>query len=164
MNYLALDQASRITGWAVFNENKELIAFGRFSVAANKSIQERLNNFVDELEILITTFNPSKIFYEGIQYQNNAETYKKLAFIVAMIIYVSDILNIEIQEMAPSHWRSVLKDKFNINFGRVRTEQKKKSQEFVKNHFDVVETEDTCDAICLGYAGLIENDKYKSAF
>lgn len=164
MNYLALDQASRITGWAVFDENKEIKAFGKFSVAAHKTMQERLNDFVNDLEVIITTFNPSKIFYEGIQYQNNAETYKKLAFIMAMIIYVSNVLNIEIQEMPPSHWRSILKDKFNVNFGRTRTEQKKQSQEFVKNHFNIIESEDTCDAICLGYAGLIENDKYKSAF
>lgn len=163
MIYLSLDQSSRITGWAVF-ENKKLIGHGQFSVKSNKLIQERLDIFVSELEILITTFKPDKIFYEGIQYQSNVETYKKLAYIQAMIIFCTNVLDIEIKELSPSHWRSILKDEFNWKFGRARAEQKEKSQSFVKKYFNTIASEDTCDAICLGYAGIIEENKNKSAF
>ena len=163
MIYLSLDQSSRITGWAIF-EDKKMTNCGQFAIKANKIMQERLDNFISELEILITTFNPDKIFYEGIQYQSNAETYKKLAYIQAMIIFCTSALNIEIKELAPSHWRSILKDEFNWNFGRSRAEQKAKSKAFVEKYFNTITSEDTCDAICLGYAGILEENKNVSAF
>lgn len=164
MNYLALDQATRVTGWAVYNDKKELVGSGKFSIAANKTIEERLANFKNELNVLITTFDIDEIFYEGIQYQNNAETYKKLAYIQAIIIYYSYSTNIKIKEMTPSHWRSILKDKYSIKFGRARNEQKKAAQKFVEDHFNLFESEDVCDAICLGLAALIEKDNNRSAF
>lgn len=161
---LSLDQASRTTGWAVF-DNKSLIAFGHFSIAANKDIGQRLHKFTDELNSLIDKYHPEKIYFEGIQYQNNIETYKKLAFIQAVLIYaITGSQKIENKELSPSHWRSLIKDKHGIKFGRSRTEQKKKSQEFVKAQFNQEVTEDEADAICLGYAGILEDEKFKSAF
>lgn len=158
---LALDQASRTTGWAVY-DNKTLIASGHFSIPANKIIHDRLKSFVIHLTNLIEKYHPEKIYYEGIQYQSNIETYKKLAYIQAMIIYFSD--SIPITELGPSHWRSIIKDKHGINFGRSRAEQKQKAQTFVKDFFNKTVTEDEADAICLGYAGVIEDEEAKSAF
>lgn len=163
MIYLALDQSSRTTGWAIF-EDKKVTNYGQFSVKSNKSIQERLDDFVTEFEILITTFNPDKIFYEGIQYQSNAETYKKLAYIQAMIIFCTNVLNIEIKELTPSHWRSILREEYKWNFGRSRKDQKMNARKFVNSYFNIIASEDTCDAICLGFAGILEEEKNKSAF
>lgn len=160
---LALDQASRTTGWAIY-DNKNLITSGHFSIPANKTMQQRLISFVDHLQDLITKYHVEKIYYEGIQYQSNIETYKKLAYIQAMIIYNAASDNIPILELTPSHWRSVIKDKHGIKFGRSRTEQKQKAQEFVKDFFNQNVTEDEADAICLGYAGILEDEKTKSAF
>ena len=158
---LALDQASRTTGWAIY-DNKTLIASGHFSIPANKIIQDRLKSFVIYLNDLIEKYHPEKIYYEGIQYQSNIETYKKLAYIQAMIIYFSG--SIPITELGPSHWRSVIKDKHGIKFGRSRAEQKQKAQEFAEQFFNKKVTEDEADAICLGYAGILEDEKTKSAF
>lgn len=160
---LALDQASRTTGWAVF-DNKKLIGFGHFSISANKSMGERLDSFIREFNILIETYHPEKIYFEGIQYQNNAETYKKLAMIQAMVIYWSRQKQIENLELTPSHWRSIIKDKHGIKFGRTRAEQKAKSKQFVEDNFKSFASEDEADAICLGYAGILEDEKLKSAF
>ena len=41
---------------------------------------------------------------------------------------------------------------------------KEKAKEFVKTYFDKEVTEDEADAICLGYAGVLEDEKNKSAF
>lgn len=160
---LALDQASRVTGWAIY-DNKNLVTSGHFSIAANKTMQQRLLSFIDHLNELIDKYNVEKIYYEGIQYQNNIETYKKLAYIQAMIIYNTTVHNLPILELTPSHWRSLIKDKHGVKFGRSRTEQKQKAQEFVKEHFNIDATEDEADAICLGYAGILEDEKNKSAF
>lgn len=64
---------------------------------------ERLNSFIREFDVLIETYHPEKIYFEGIQYQGNVETYKKLAMIQAMIIYWSRQRQIEISELTPSH-------------------------------------------------------------
>jgi len=160
---LALDQASRVTGWAIY-DNKNLVTSGHFSIAANKTMQQRLLSFIDHLNELIDKYNVEKIYYEGIQYQNNIETYKKLAYIQAMIIYNTTVHNLPILELTPSHWRSLIKDKHGVKFGRSRAEQKQKAQEFVKEHFNINATEDEADAICLGYAGILEDEKNKSAF
>jgi Holliday junction resolvasome RuvABC endonuclease subunit len=66
-------------------------------------MQQRLMSFVDHLNDLITKYNVEKIYYEGIQYQSNIETYKKLAYIQAMIIYNTATNNIPILELSPSH-------------------------------------------------------------
>lgn len=160
---LALDQASRTTGWAIF-DNKQLVTAGHFSIPANKTMQQRLLSFVNHLHDLVNKYHVEKIYYEGIQYQNNIETYKKLAYIQAMIIYNTALDNKPLLELSPSHWRSVIKDKHGIKFGRSRTEQKQKAQEFVKEFFNKDVTEDEADAICLGYAGVLEDEKTKSAF
>ena len=65
--------------------------------------------------------------------------------------------------LSPSSWRSILKSEFNFKFGRARAEQKRKAKEFVKDHFNVDATEDECDAICLGYAGILDQNKNKNA-
>lgn len=158
---MSLDQSSRVTGWAIY-DNKNLIAFGHFSIPANKIMQQRLRSFVTYLNDLIEKYHPEKIYYEGIQYQSNIETYKKLAYIQAMIIYFSS--SIPIMELAPSHWRSIIKDKHGIKFGRSRAEQKQKAQDFVKEFFNKEVTEDEADAICLGLAGVLEDEKNRSAF
>lgn len=160
---LALDQASRTTGWAVF-DNKKLIGFGHFSISANKTMGERLSSFIREFDVLIETYHPEKIYFEGIQYQGNVETYKKLAMIQAMIIYWSRQRQIEISELTPSHWRSIIKDKHGIKFGRTRAEQKAWAMQFVEDNFNSIVSEDEADAICLGYAGILEDEKNRSAF
>lgn len=159
---LALDQASRVTGWAIY-DNKNLVTSGHFSIAANKTMGQRLDTFCFKLMDLINKYNVEKVYYEGIQYQNNIETYKKLAMIQAMVIYAC-YNEVECAELTPSHWRSIIKDKHGVKFGRSRTEQKQKAQEFVKEHFNIDATEDEADAICLGYAGILEDEKNKSAF
>lgn len=66
-------------------------------------MQQRLISFIDHLNDLITKYNVEKIYYEGIQYQNNIETYKKLAYIQALIIYNTAYNKIPILELSPSH-------------------------------------------------------------
>lgn len=159
---LALDQASRVTGWAVY-DNKNLIAKGHFSISANKTIGQRLDSFCFKLMDLIEKYHVEKVYYEGIQYQNNIETYKKLAMIQAMVIYTC-YNEVDCMELTPSHWRSIIKDKHGIKFGRSRAEQKSAAQKFVKEFFNSEATEDEADAICLGYAGVLEDEKTKSPF
>jgi Holliday junction resolvasome RuvABC endonuclease subunit len=161
MIYLSLDQALKTTGWAVFNNNN-LVAFGTFNIPSAKPIEYRLNAMMKELCTLENTYNIEKIFFEDIQNQNNNETFKKLAYIQAAILIWCYSVNKPYAILSPSHWRKVLKDKYNISFGKNRQEQKAQAINFINDHYQLNVDSDTADAICLGIAGLIEENNNKN--
>ena len=168
MKYLALDQSLNTTGWAIF-EDYDLVDFGHFNISANKPIEERLMKYSEKISEVFTWHEAvddevSYIFFEDIQSQQNLETYKKLAYVQAITIYWCANYYLKYSILGPSHWRRVLKEKYKIDFGKTRLEQKAAAQKFVKDHFDKYCTEDEADAICLGLAGIVEKQKNKSAF
>lgn len=163
MIYLALDQALQTTGWAIYQDD-QLIEFGHFNIPAGKAIEQRLFAIMKHLSELENKFNVQYIFFEDIQSQQNKETYKKLAYVQAAIMIWCYNTDHKFSILSPSHWRSLLKDKYKINFGKARAEQKKAAQELVRQLFKIEATEDECDAICIGLAGLQEKNKKTSAF
>lgn len=163
MIYLALDQALQTTGWAIF-DNDKLISHGHFTIPANKPIEIRLRNFMRKLIELGQEFDFEYVFFEDIQSQQNKETYKKLAYVQAAIMIWSYFAELSFTILSPSHWRKVLKDKYKISFGKSRKEQKSAAQQLVRQQFDIEATEDECDAICIGLAGIEERRKTTSAF
>lgn len=163
---LSLDQALKTSGWAIF-ENNKLLKYGTFTIAANKPIEQRLQEIISKLNDLIVGYSIKEVVFEDIQKQANLETYKKLAFVQAAIMIWCYNNNLKFTISAPSHWRSVLKSAHNgFGFGHARTEQKNKAIEFCKTYLDVDVLSDEADAICLGKAALIEkvNANKKSAF
>lgn len=163
MIYLALDQALNTSGWAIF-DNLVLEKYGTFSTKSSAPIDQRLEQIEEELEKLYETYEFEYIFLEDIQKQQNAETYKKLAYAQAVILIWCSRTDIPYTILSPSHWRSVLKDKDKISFGKTRTEQKKAAQQLVKQQYDISVTQDEADAICIGMAGYSEYQKNQSAF
>lgn len=149
----------KTSGWAIF-DNDKLVEFGSFSIPATKPIEIRLFSFWQKLtELLYDHGEFDKVIFEDIQYQNNAETYRKLAYCQAAIILWCYNQAIKFEILAPSHWRSVIKDKFKVSFGRTRAEQKENAKEFVKNKYNISASEDTCDAICIGLAAVSEKNE-----
>ena len=161
---MAIDQSSRVTGYAIY-DNEQLIKFGHFSIPANKTMGQRLKSFHSHLSELLETYHIEQLYFEGIQLQNgNAETYKKLAMVQGIVFFTCDVKQIPCTELMPSHWRKILTEKHNWKFGRSRAEQKQKAAEFVNKIFQEKPTEDECDAICLGLAGIYEDKTKRSAF
>ena len=163
MIYLALDQALQTSGWAIF-DNDKLVEFGHFNIPANKSIEVRLTLIMKELSNLENKFEFQDIFFEDIQSQQNKETYKKLAYVQAAILIWCYNTNHKFYILSPSHWRSILKEKYKINFGKSRADQKQTAKTLINQIFEINPTEDECDAICIGLAGLAEKNKKLSAF
>lgn len=163
MIYLALDQALVTTGWAIFDD-RTLIDYGNFTIPANQKIEKRLDFFTKKITELKDKYAFEHIFFEDIQYQNNAETHKKLAFIQATIMIWCNNNNYEFTILSPSHWRSQLKDAYKISFGRSRADNKKAAQTLIKKIYQVEVKEDEADAICIGIAGIQEKEQNRSAF
>ena len=163
MIYLSLDQAMRTTGYSIF-EGKRLVAYGSFTVSGSKPIEQRLNDFFQNLNTLYRQFEFDEVFFEDIQNQNNNETYKKLAYVQATIMIWCYNNDMRFHILSPSHWRKILKDECGVSFGRKREEQKQKAIEFVQQFFARMVSSDEADAICLGYAGICEKKRTESAF
>ena len=123
MIYLSLDQAARVTGWAVF-DNKTLKEYGTFSIKSSLPMEQRLAQFWQELNELKNKFEPNYIFFEDIQNQHNNETYKKLAYIQAAIILWCYFNDIKFSVLAPSHWRKIIKE--SAEHPLVKSEKNKK--------------------------------------
>lgn len=79
-NILALDQASRTSGYAIFHED-QLIASGTFTFD-DDDFPTRLVKIRNKVISLVHEYCINKILLEDIQLQgqtNNVETYRKLA-------------------------------------------------------------------------------------
>lgn len=166
-NYLALDQSLNVTGYAYFTTTPgiKLLGSGTFTIPKNKPMEARLAAFYKQITELIKDQNITHVFFEDIQYQNNKDTYKKLAFVQATILLWCYWNEIKYTILPPSHWRKILSDEYDIKFGRARAEQKKNCFDFItkKYHMSTENTtEDETDAIALGTAGILERKKNES--
>ena len=164
MRLLALDQASRVTGVAIFDDGK-LVKCGTFEIKSNQELGKRLTQFLENLDKLYAAYNFDAVAYEDIHLQvGNVETYKKLAYIQAMILFWCEKHEKNLYCLSPSHWRKILKDKYGMSWGRKRAEQKQTAINFIQEHYEKEVDSDTADAICIGCAANIEINKNESAF
>lgn len=157
MKILALDQSTRVTGWAVFADGA-LQEYSKFDAEnAGADIGKRLTYIREKVKALIDKYDIQKILIEEIQLQNtvgnNVVTYKKLAYVQAVLIQMFDELKLPYEIIASSSWKSTLGIK-----GRARAEQKKNAQEFIIKTYNIKVIQDTADAICIGLA-FLQNDK-----
>lgn len=151
-NLLALDQSSRITGWAVFKD-KELEAYGKFEFDSDIPIEKRLNKIKNKVLELIGKYEIDEVILEDIQMQNNVvnnvQTFKVLAEVFGVLSEMCVALDIPQSAVLASTWKSYLGIK-----GKARAEQKRNAQTWVVQTYGKKPTQDECDAICIGMYGV----------
>ena len=151
MRLLALDQASRTSGFAVFVDDK-LYDYGTFTFT-DESIGERLFKIREHVAKLIADYDIDYVAFEDIQLQNNTnnvKTFKVLAEVFGVIYELVSELRIPNEVVFSGSWKSTCGIK-----GRTRPEQKKNAQAYVTATYGVKATQDESDAICLGTHVLI---------
>ena len=150
---LALDQSSRITGYAIFID-ENLIAHGSINLT-EEDVGQRLVLIRKEVTKLIHKYDINEIAFEDIQMQasvgNNVQTFKILAEVFGVILMLCTELKINYTIVSSNTWKSTLKIK-----GKKRSEQKKDAQRYVLEHYGIKAIQDTVDAICIG-AHMIAN-------
>lgn len=145
-NILALDQASRTSGYAVFQSGK-LVDNGTFTYA-DDDFSLRLVKIRNKVISLIEQYNIDKILLEDIQLQgqtNNVTTYKALAEVLGVLEELSRERNIPHELIHSQSWKSTL----NIK-GRDRATQKRNAQLYVEETYGLKVSQDATDAICIG--------------
>ena len=150
---LALDQSSRISGYAIFVD-ENLIAHGSINLT-EEDVGQRLVLIRKEVTKLIHKYDINEIAFEDIQMQasvgNNVQTFKILAEVFGVILMLCTELKINYTIVSSNTWKSTLKIK-----GKKRSEQKQDAQRYVLEHYDIKAIQDTVDAICIG-AHMIAN-------
>lgn len=156
-NILALDQASRTSGFAIFQED-QLIASGAFTFD-DDNFPLRLVKIRNKVISLIEQYNINKILLEDIQLQgqtNNVETYRKLAEVRGVLSELACEMKIPHEIIHSQTWKSTLDIR-----GRDRATQKRNAQAFVAATYGKKVSQDESDAICIGAHYIKSN---KSAF
>ena len=158
-NILALDQSSRITGYAIFR-NGELYAHGKFEVT-DDDIGKRLNKIRDKIAELIADFDIDEVILEDIymdnHHVNNVSTFKILAEVFGVIYELATELDLKTQAILAGTWKSTC----GIA-GTKRPEQKRNTQKYVLDTYGVKATQDACDAIGIG-THIIKKPKIKQS-
>ena len=145
-NILALDQASRTSGYAIFQEGR-LIASGTFTYE-DSDFSLRLVKIRNKVISLIEEYNINKILLEDIQLQgqtNNVTTYKALAEVLGVLEELAREYNIPHELVHSQSWKSTLGIK-----GRDRATQKRNAQLYIAEVYGLKVSQDQSDAICIG--------------
>ena len=147
MRVLALDQASRTSGWAIFIDGK-LSAYGKFT-ADHNDVGDRLHFIRSKVNSLIDEYDIDEVVFEDIQLQgnvaNNVATFKALAEVFGGLYELFVMLKMPRTAVLSTVWKSTLGIK-----GKDRPAQKKAAQAWVEKTYGVKPTQDECDAICIG--------------
>ena len=144
---LALDQSSRTSGYAIF-EDEKLIKCGHFTFE-DEDIGERLYKIRNYVDNLINEYDIEEVIFEDIQMQanvvNNVATFKTLAEVIGVISELLVERKIKYSAVLASVWKSALGIK-----GAKRPEQKKNAQAYVMTTYGLKPTQDEADAVCIG--------------
>jgi len=156
---LALDQATRITGYSIYDNNK-LIKYGTFETELTDEI-ERDHALKVWLVNMINNWKPDLVGLEDIQLQNFGEkgkgkefsnnngvgiqTYKVLAHLQGILMETCFENRISYVICPPATWRAHCKVT-----GKTKSDKKRSMQIKVKELFDISVTNDEADAIGIG--------------
>ena len=142
---LGLDQATKVTGYAIFS-NKELLKYGTFETNLDDEIA-RDNKIKQWLISMIETWQPDYIGLEGLQYEQNfgVTVFETLARLQGILMETLYELKIPYKIAPTNTWRKHCGVK-----GKTRADKKKSMQLLVKMWYDVNVTDDCSDAIGIG--------------
>lgn len=152
MIILGLDTSTTATGWAVLDNKytgeSRLVSSGLIIPPRKLETIKRINYTLDGVKSIVEDFKTEYVAIEDMNVIRNKNSLKGLiGLIVAIELYLDkkDMLYIE---MTPSQWRKIVGIK-----GKTRDELKKDSIRYVKEHYNVIVTDDEADAICIAEAG-----------
>lgn len=151
---LAIDQASKVTGWAIF-EDGELKSYGKISLD-DPNTDTRLVQLRQDIQTLVADYNIDEVIFEDIQQQNNVannvQTFKVLAEVYGVVSELLQELQIPHSTVLAASWKSTLGIK-----GRTRAEQKKNAQLYVEQNYGIHVIQDIADAVCIGTHHIKKN-------
>lgn len=149
MKILSMDQSTRITGWALF-EDSHYVKSGVIDLHKIKDTDGRSKQMAVEICKLIENAKPDCVIIEEVQQQSNTSTVIKLARIQGVAIGFCAAHNIDLHILTPSRWRAILGYQQGPKVKREVLKQQ--SLDFAKNNFKLELIEDEAEAVCINEA------------
>lgn len=141
---LALDNATKVTGYAVF-EDGALLEYGVKKVSDDTKQNLRISYMKQWFTSMLTVWQIDAVGLENVQYQGNPQTLITLSKLLGVLEVASLEFSIEPYVVSSQTWKSFSKIK-----GRGRFQQKENAQRHVKEKYGLTVSQDAADAICLG--------------
>lgn len=160
MNILSIDASTKHSGWAIFKDEK-LQNYGDIK-ASSTDLVKRIYKMVNELKTIISENSINKIILEEVRPEDNSQnikTHKALMYLQAAIVFMvhDNYPNIKIEYLYPSEWRKACGIK--TGSGVRRESLKPKDIAFVKKIYDLDVNDDIADAIGIGHAFIVNNNR-----
>ena len=157
MNILSLDLSTKSTGYAIGNNQQQLLKYGCITASSKEPIA-RIIKIQKQIKQLIQNYKIDIIIMQQVRPQFNSHTNKILMWMQAATVIGAYEINSKIQFIFinPSQWRAALK----IKQGRGVKRQILKQQDinYVKDKYNINVNDDEADAICLFDAYFIKFD------
>ena len=153
---LALDQATHISGWALFSDGR-LLRYGSFETLAKDEI-ERDFQIKNWLLNMIENWKPDFVALEGIQYEERfgVTTFATLARLQGILMNTLYEVGVDYVVCHTGTWRNFCGVK-----GRSRADKKRSMQLLIKEWYDVSVSDDCADAIGIGRYAIMKGRKPK---
>jgi Holliday junction resolvasome RuvABC endonuclease subunit len=163
MRILALDQASIITGYAIFDDG-DLVSFGKLTADKSVSPEDRFEEMCRKIHLLFLKSKADIIIFEDVSLRTSIKTLITLSRLQGAIMDMSYWHNTAFKIYAPTQWRKVL----GFNQGNKVNREALKTQaiDYVSKCYGITAKDDIAEAICIGLAylrdsGVIEEIKEK---
>lgn len=161
LRVLALDQATYISGYSIFDGNS-LIESGIFEAVSDNSM-ERVAKLKSWLKLMIKKWKPDVVALEDIHlsrpgdsFSVGVQTFKILAQLQGVLMNLLYEEGIEFILVFPGVWRSHCGVK-----GKTKSDLKRSMIEVAKKKFDVEVTNDEAEAIGIGLFAANNYQKIK---
>ena len=147
---LALDQATHVTGWSIY-DGQQLIRYGTFSTNQKDEIA-RISTVKNWLISMIENWKPDFVAIEGIQFQDESSgnkmgvtVFQGLARLQGVLMETCYAQKIDYTVCPTNTWRNHCGVK-----GRYRADKKRSMQLIAKKWYDISLTDDEADAVGIG--------------
>ena len=158
MKILSLDTSTKNTGYAVFYNGK-LIRYSSINKSDIKNSDDRMQNMVSCLIILIEREAPDVVVIEETVVTRNPQTQRMLSMILGAVFGVCVGNNINYCSLRPTQWRKAVRGD-DEKLPRKRDELKLWSIDKVAELFDINDiSDDISDAILIGQAFININQE-----
>lgn len=153
---LGIDPGLAIVGWGVLEKEKGLVKtidYGQITTLPENSISERLNFIAQDLNELISEFQPDEVAVEELFYFKNKKTIISVAQARGVILYVCKSQNLVLGEYTPLQIKQAL-----TGYGKA---DKKQMQQMIKNVLklkEIPQPDDVADALAVGLCHLNSRD------
>ena len=140
---LGLDNATNKTGYAIFEDGK-LLTYGVKTTSKDISTA-KMAELRQWFITMVKQWDIDYIGLENVQLQGNPQTLITLSKLLGVLqVTAYEMTHTEPYVVSAASWKSFAKIK-----GTQRQQQKQGAQDFVKEKFGFVATQDAADAICL---------------